>query len=264
MQLLQWSNVPGLHLACKLLSPGEEIGWHDHGCTTLCVVYAGGMEEEDVQRVRRRTTGDLVFRSAPERHRNRVGDRLTRVLTLEFAASAMEALANEGLAIHGTHNGASPRAVELARLVQAELRSPDELSGIELHGLVYELLATALRALGPRSTVPPTWLQSAHRRLTDEYRASPDLEALAADHLVSPYHLARAFREHYGISVAAYLRQLRVTHALGLLADTELPLAHVALDSGFYDQSHLTHAVKRQTGLTPRAYRRHFETHRRG
>lgn len=41
-----------------------------------------------------------------------------------------------------------------------------------------------------------------------------------------------------------------------LLADPDLPLVEVALDSGFYDQSHLTNVFKRHTGLTPATFRR--------
>jgi len=40
-----------------------------------------------------------------------------------------------------------------------------------------------------------------------------------------------------------------------VLAETDLPLAEVALEAGYFDQSHLTNILKRATGHTPAAYR---------
>ena len=67
--------------------------------------------------------------------------------------------------------------------------------------------------------------------------------------------MIRAFQRHYGISPGAYLRQVRVEQALVLLESTDLPLASVALETGYSDQSHLCRVVKAETGLTPSQYR---------
>jgi AraC-like DNA-binding protein len=40
----------------------------------------------------------------------------------------------------------------------------------------------------------------------------------------------------------------------------EEPIARIALDAGFADQSHFTRAFRRYAGLTPAQYRRAFET----
>jgi AraC-like DNA-binding protein len=40
------------------------------------------------------------------------------------------------------------------------------------------------------------------------------------------------------------------------LGETDEPIAQIALDAGFADQSHLTRAFKQHTGLTPAEYRR--------
>jgi AraC family transcriptional regulator len=68
-------------------------------------------------------------------------------------------------------------------------------------------------------------------------------------------HLARRFRQHFGCSTTEYLRHLRVRAAAAALASTETPLATVALDAGFADQSHLCRTFKGETGLTPGAFR---------
>jgi AraC-like DNA-binding protein len=68
-------------------------------------------------------------------------------------------------------------------------------------------------------------------------------------------HFAAVFRRHYGCSVGEYLRRRRVHRARQRLAETDLPLAEIATEAGFADQSHLTRMFKRFVGLTPGQYR---------
>jgi AraC family transcriptional regulator len=75
---------------------------------------------------------------------------------------------------------------------------------------------------------------------------------------VHPIHLARVFRQHFRCSPGEYLRQCRMERVTQLLARKSLPLAEIALQAGFSDQSQLTHAFKRFAGLTPGAFRRTF------
>lgn len=81
------------------------------------------------------------------------------------------------------------------------------------------------------------------------------LEALAQQIGFSPYHFARLFRQTTGESPHQFVLRQRIERAQHLLEKADLPLVHIALESGFADQSHLTQAFKRHLGLTPRAYR---------
>jgi AraC family transcriptional regulator len=81
------------------------------------------------------------------------------------------------------------------------------------------------------------------------------LEVLAQQIGFSPYHFARLFRQTTGESPHQFVLRQRIERAQRLLKETDIPLAHVAIESGFADQSHLTQVFKRHLGLTPRAYR---------
>ncbi len=82
------------------------------------------------------------------------------------------------------------------------------------------------------------------------------LEVLAQQAGFSPYHFARLFRQTTGESPHQFVLRQRIERAQRLLKETDVPLAHIALESGFANQSHLALAFKRHLGLTPRAYRR--------
>jgi AraC family transcriptional regulator len=81
------------------------------------------------------------------------------------------------------------------------------------------------------------------------------LEELAEQTGFSAYHFARLFRQTTGESPHQFVLRQRVERAQCLLKERDLPLVHIALESGFASQSHLTQVFKRYLGLTPRVYR---------
>lgn len=79
------------------------------------------------------------------------------------------------------------------------------------------------------------------------------LDELAGAAQISPFHLARLFRQQTGLPPHAYLTHLRINHAKKRLAQGE-SIAEVAAAVGFSDQSHLTRWFKRIVGITPGQY----------
>jgi AraC-like DNA-binding protein len=91
-----------------------------------------------------------------------------------------------------------------------------------------------------------------HAHLAD----TVSLEQLAGLTQMSTYYLLRLFQQTTGLSPHAYLLQLRITRAKALLL-AGVPIAQVALDTGFADQSHFTRSFKRLLGVTPGQYLPH-------
>jgi AraC family transcriptional regulator len=150
-------------------------------------------------------------------------------------------------------------ATALARRVADELRAPDGVTSLAVEGLILEMLALTARlrnvpepGAGRR---PPHWLGEARDLLHDRYDEHLRVTDLADAVGVHPVHLARVFRLHYGTPVGAYLRGLRMTWAAGRLTESDDGIAQIAIQAGFFDQSHFTRTFKRQFGLTPLAYR---------
>lgn len=79
------------------------------------------------------------------------------------------------------------------------------------------------------------------------------LEKLSTLSNLSKYYIVREFRKHYGISPHKYINMKRVFFAKELMRKNK-SIADSALESGFYDQSHLTRNFKRYTGITPMKY----------
>jgi transcriptional regulator GlxA family with amidase domain len=60
------------------------------------------------------------------------------------------------------------------------------------------------------------------------------------------------------MSPIEYLLALRLQEARRLLTSTELTLSAIALNTGFFDQSHFTKRFRKMTGMTPTQFRKTF------
>lgn len=96
----------------------------------------------------------------------------------------------------------------------------------------------------------PQAVQVAREYLDAHFAQNISLAQLADVTGLSPFYLVRAFRQAIGLPPHAYLNQIRLEHAKQLLL-AGYPIATVAYETGFVDQSHLTKRFKRIYGVTP-------------
>ncbi|QEU83081.1 helix-turn-helix domain-containing protein [Streptomyces subrutilus] len=84
------------------------------------------------------------------------------------------------------------------------------------------------------------------------------LTDLARREAVSVRTFTRRFREESGVSPGQWLTGQRVERARELLERTDLPMEHVARESGFGTAQSLRKHVRAALGVSPTAYRRTF------
>jgi len=82
-----------------------------------------------------------------------------------------------------------------------------------------------------------------------------DNPALAASMHVHPQTILRLFKTELGKSPQAYLRQLRVDKACGLLQLSEASIKSIAEQTGFCDRYHFTKVFTKMTGQSPARFR---------
>jgi AraC family transcriptional regulator len=80
--------------------------------------------------------------------------------------------------------------------------------------------------------------------------------ACAAD--VHPVYLGHIFRQEFSETLGEYLNRIRVHAATEMLVNSNLPLGIMALDLGFYDQSHFTRIFRQLIGITPAVFRAEY------
>jgi len=81
------------------------------------------------------------------------------------------------------------------------------------------------------------------------------VEDIAGRWGMDKYKFIRAFRRQTGLTPNAYLLLQRINKAKQLIA-CDMPMTDVALETGFYDQSHFNHYFRKYIGISPLAYRK--------
>jgi AraC-like DNA-binding protein len=94
--------------------------------------------------------------------------------------------------------------------------------------------------------------------IRENLRGAMALDNIASHVGISKRHLQRLFRQAIGMSVHQFVIRSRIHFAARQLTQVSHPLAEIALQCGFTDQSAFTNTFRKVLGLAPREYRKRF------
>jgi AraC family transcriptional regulator len=193
------------------------------------------------------------------------------ILTLDndfLVAGLQDSISGNGLEIAAQFNIHNPLIEQLAFALRTQLEAGPGPGAGEEDDLYAESLANMLAAhlvkrysrrdqptCEYRGGLPEHKLRRVIEYVHDNLEGRLLLADIAASVGCSPCHLERLFKPATGVALHKYVMQQRVERAKQLLADTEKPIAEVALDCGFQDQSHFTKVFHRLIRVTPKTYR---------
>lgn len=190
-------------------------------------------------------------------------DELSLVLDPRFVAALVrDELPSERVAFASQRFAYDPTIVDYAAAFCAELttefpRGPlyaDTLTiGFTLHLLSLYAIDRPKVPL-PRGKLSARQLRTVVDFIQAHLGDEVPLTALAEMARVSPFHFARQFRATIGVAPHQYVLRQRVQRAIGLVRAGKLPLAQIAIESGFHDQAHFTRTFRKLIGTTPARY----------
>ncbi len=125
--------------------------------------------------------------------------------------------------------------------------------------LLKELLIDALRRscpTGANLTANQPLATTILHYIDTRFQYPITVQDIAAALHYHPYYLSRVFARVYGVTPHQYLTQCRVTKALALLTNTDMPVGEVALRCGFVNVSHFSAAIRKVTGHSPTEIRK--------
>ena len=136
-----------------------------------------------------------------------------------------------------------------------EFLSGDDASRLIIEGLLLEISGEFLRVRRATEHRPPKWLDDVRDYIEANFSRRITLASIGKAANTHPVHVAQTFRRFHQCTIGEYLRRLRIEFACRQLAGTETPLAEIAAQAGFADQSHFNRTFKRIVGLPPSVYR---------
>jgi AraC family transcriptional regulator len=231
---------------------GSRLARHSHEHAYFCLNHGGSYSERYGRRERTCHPGMVVFHPPGEPH-SEVHHTTVCSLNVEVGSDWLAQLAELGGTFDQPAEFRDDAVATAGFSLLAELDRPE--ADLAIESLAWEIVAAAVLRRPVTDRGRPRWLVQAEELLEAAVGEPLTLGRVAAEVGVHPVHLAAIFRQFHGCSVGEYLRRRRLHHARRRLADSELPLARIAAEAGFADQSHLTRAFKRFTGMTPGRYR---------
>lgn len=99
-------------------------------------------------------------------------------------------------------------------------------------------------------------MEIALKFIDENFRNEITLDTIAEACFTNKYYLSHLFTRAQGVSVGKYILDKRIKEAKRQLENKDLTVAQIAADVGFNDSSYFCRVFKKETGLTPLAYRR--------
>lgn len=125
---------------------------------------------------------------------------------------------------------------------------------ILLNRILTELWINAL-SLSSSQKDCPSYLLEIKQSMDTFFMHSFSLQDLEARYHVSKYRICREFSASFGVSPLKYLNKKRLEAATNLLLSTDKRVHEISLEVGFETTNHFINLFKRETGMTPQAYR---------
>ena len=143
----------------------------------------------------------------------------------------------------------SPDLLRVARYI--EYMRPDVVAQV-VRSFSQDAVATVARC---RSQNRSSVVALLRRKVDRKYDEELTLNSMAEVYGMSAVYLGQLFRKVSGKGFRDYLREVRVKRACRLLRDTDLYIPEIAREVGYRDSDFFGDQFKRETGMTPNAYR---------
>ncbi|UWZ83634.1 helix-turn-helix domain-containing protein [Occallatibacter riparius] len=166
--------------------------------------------------------------------------------------------------LRGTHGHPDPIVYHLAKTLSASLEHPRHASKIFLDHVLHALNCHLVSSYGGvktsaaqfRGGLSTALMRRAKELLEANLDGNIPLRHLAEACGLSTSHYTRAFKETFRKPPHRWLIERRIDRAKDLMTNSHLPIADIAIQCGFADQSALNRSFRRIHGISPGQWRR--------
>jgi AraC family transcriptional regulator len=229
---------------------------HDDAC--IQVILRGRFHEHGWKDRETFEPGEAIFRPAGFEHSNDQMHDSADALSIEVSARSVPTKFVDSVVRARPTRVLNPHVNLLANRIGHELGLADEFSASVIDALCVEVVVHVLREA--TTTTPNCSMSRQLAEKAAEVISRRAAEALSVDAVaelfgVDRFELNRAFLKRWGCCPSEYIRLRRVEQAQRLLLHSTLPIAIIAEECGFADQSHMTRVFNVVLGETPARFR---------
>lgn len=251
------TRLGNVQLALTRCDAGLELPRHHHEHAFLSFLLDGEYSEGDKQQWRDCHENTVTWHPRNDQHAVRHGTRPVTSLQVEFLEDEIEQIS---IRHHFPALRTSARMPSLRYHIQSlveEINTGDEWSEWAIRGGLLQIFSTLGRYENrQRGLSPESVVSHVNAVIEDACPETPDEQALTSGCGAGISHVAAIYRQMTGESIASVVRRRRISRACELLTTKDMPLAEVAVECGFYDQSHFTRMFSKLMKCTPGHFRR--------
>ncbi len=100
------------------------------------------------------------------------------------------------------------------------------------------------------------WVKKVKELINDNPLETISLDKLSIEFSLHPNYIVRKFKEITGFKLSEYLTRIRLEHSVNHLLMNKENITSIALENGFYDQSHYCRNFKKYIDTTPNHFRK--------
>jgi len=240
--------------------PGEKPYAEQHGCHSISFVRKGSFGYHCRGRSHELVAGSLLIGSPGAEfictHDHVCGDEC---LSFFFAPELVDTI---GERAEAWQVGATPPLAELMVLGELAQAAADGRTDIGLDEAGHLIASRLVEVVSGKPRKPASVTARDRRRAVeaalwiDAYsQREIDLEDVARQAGVSPFHFLRLFSAALGVTPHQYLVRSRLRRAARHLADDDKAVTDIAYDVGFNDLSNFVRTFHRAAGVSPTKFR---------
>ena len=231
-----------LILTEKVHLPAEQLPEHFHENAYFCLALNGGWQEFVNGLAFQCSAYDLVYHPAGELHRTSFSKiSTTRTFNIEITSIWLEKLSPLlNSTIYSRQFSTIGKTQNPILRIYKEFYINDVYSPLAIEAALLENIAQMARSKQVASTSHKVdWLIEVQHLVARSFQAPLSLQEIAQHVHLHPVHLSRNFRKKMGCTLSEYYRRCRLEQACHFLKHTKLTLVEIALETGYYDQSHM-------------------------
>lgn len=229
-------------------SANSNISLHAHNKPYLCLLVSGTYQEES-------TTSDIIsqgevlYRAANYEHSNSISDKAALCLNIEMNDYEQFMTLNE-LDLPSKVSK-QQGVIELYKLLYGLKQGlPNDIINI----YCYESMIALINIFNGKGDL--NWVKKIKERIHDNPLETISLDKLSIEYSLHPNYIVRKFKEITGFKLSEYLTKIRLEQSMKYLLSNDQNIASIALENGFYDQSHFNRNFKKHINTTPKHFRK--------
>ncbi|MCH2233634.1 MAG: AraC family transcriptional regulator [Crocinitomicaceae bacterium] len=224
------------------------IPFHAHEKPYLCFSIAGYYEEKSLT-AKIIKPGTVLYRNANYEHENQFGSASGICLNIEIKDAERFMLQNQFQLPELEFQRKA--TINISKLIVSLSQG---LTNDILDIQCYESLFTHFIEQNDKGKLK--WVTQVMEYINDNLDKNISLDFICNEFQLHPNYIIRKFREVTGYKLSEYLMKIRLEHSIQDLIQTNNSAGIIALDNGFYDQSHFNRSFKKNIGKSPMQFKR--------